>query len=187
MTLEGTKINRIIFNYPCVVKLNKAGARVVDGRTFYGQIDQGLRHFTEARINLIGVDLPPTKTQEIRGPAREITQEDLDRFDRAKTCLAMALWSKDILTEVTPPPRNSVGRRIIVSTLRPNENNRTVARAYIQIARQNPLYSNLCHSVAGFSFMDVNSFVNFMGNWSWNLDKAVEILDSFELLDSSIG
>ena len=182
-------MNRLIYNYPCNVEpLPKSGQLVVDGRTFFGDIDLGLWLSRRSRIQLIGVDIPEAK----QGQAT--SSEDAAMAERARQCLALALYGPAALPDGVPgvvkpagvlAPR---GRRIIIAPMRPNEHGRIVARAYLQVARANILYSNtLGESIAGFNFLDVNDFINFCGNYGWDLAKAAEILTGFEIMDCSLG
>jgi len=174
-------VNRLVFNYPCdVLPTPKSNQLVVDGRTFYGRIDLGFRTYLERRVQLIGVDIPETR--------QGASPEDVAKFDRARQCLALAFYGEKVLTEdAVKDPRSVPGRRIILGPMRPNEHGRVVTRAYLQVARNNIMYSNLCNTVAGYSFLDVNGFINFCGNWGWDLTKAKEIHDGFDVMDLTVG
>lgn len=175
-------MNRLIFNYPCNVEPTPKSAQlVVDGRTFFASIDLGFWITRRSRVQLIGVDLPEAK------PGQAVGSEDAVKFERAKKCLALALYGPAALEDRPVTGQLPPGRRIIVAPMRPNEHGRVVARAYLQVARNNILYSNLCNSVAGFNFLDVNAYINFLGNWGWDLAKAREIHDGFEVLDCTLG
>jgi hypothetical protein len=175
-------MNRLIYNYPCNVHPTpKSSQLVVDGRTFFGEIDLGLWIVRRSRVQLIGVDLPEAK------PGQAASSDDAQKAERAKKCLSLALYGPAGLEDVKPTGVPPVGRRIIVAPMRPNEHGRVVARVYLQVARTYALYSNLTSSIAGFSFLDVNAFMNFLGNWGWDLNKAREIHDSYQVMDCSIG
>jgi len=178
-------LNRILFNYACQVQLfPKSRQFVVDGKTFFGMIDQGLWTYRAARIQLVGVDLPDTRPKAQGKPDKDA----VEKFNRASQCLALALWGPQALL---PPEEidwtKVYGPRIIVSPLRPNEFGRVVARAYLQVVRLNVLYQNLCHSVTGFKFLDLGAFVNYLSNYGWSLDKAREIYADFQPIDCTLG
>lgn len=168
-------MNRLARNFPTEVCRTKSGQFVSDGRTFSGWMDHGYDILVRRKIQLLGVELPDTRAN----PDPEVSA----KFDRAKQCLSLALFGPKALAAPAAEDPSVPGRRIMVSPLRPNEFGRALVRAYIQVARANIMFEHLCHSAAGYHFLDVGAFMQFTANYGWNLDKAQEVLGSFELID----
>jgi hypothetical protein len=166
-------VNKLCCNYPALA-LASPGGKTADGRTFDCRITQGWGVYSDTRIQLHEVELPDTL-----GDCT--TDEDRERFQRARDCLTLALLGEKAFQE--PLKEGAPGRTCVVAPHKFNRYNRAYVRCYLQTARVNVLHSFLSFKVARIAFLDVNRLMFHLAARRYDLNEAREILDSFEIMD----
>lgn len=133
--------------------------RAVDGATVDGNISMGLRMDMKRRIKLNGVELPKYDSKN---------PDTKDLLEAARTCLDATV----------------TGRRVCLSTTRPNMHGRVIGRMYIHCRKASFHHPNLTRKIGGHWFMDVVVLMNLAAEYRFDLEFLKTALEPLELEDA---
>ena len=160
-------MNRITYNYKFHCE------EVVDGRTMAGIIDMGFRDYKRRHLQLAGMEFP--NFQKIRDKDEKARARKL--WESSKSGLESILLYRD------HEPAQPHGRTIVIAPYNPNRNGRCLTNAYVPCRQESFDHPHLTRRIAGYVFLNVVHYLQYIGERGFDLNAGLEILDLLEPYD----
>lgn len=134
----------------------------------------GFRLFKQTCLQIAGSDLPDVRSTRPGSEERTAVEATLKK---AKDVLYLLLMGEDKEEDLKH------GRTIIVSPHTPNKYGRVYVTVYLPCKVESINHPHLTSKYAGYRFVNVLHFMQYLAELSFDLDKAKELLAIFEVYD----